>query len=162
MEKLQAVDGDMEYEPVNSPSANAINFECRKLHLKQSKDGFVLSVLIHPNDLPEEVIMSPLMSQYMVAMVRMADNSEPQENKTKTEEERAVTSAAMLCENERFRNWLEAKGVVVDNSKEETIDYVRRFCGIRSRSDLKSNAGARELFKSLKADFETAVRSGRA
>lgn len=162
MEKLQTVGAADTYETANSASDNAVNFECRKLHLKQSPNGFVLSVLIHPNDLPEEVIMSPLMSQYMVAMVRMADNGEPQKNKEKSEGDRAVTSAAMLCENERFRNWLEAKGVVIDNSKEETIDYVRRFCGIRSRSDLKSNQGARELFKSLKADFEAAVRSGRA
>ena len=144
------------------PSKNAVTFEGAKLYLKQDGRGFVLSILVHPNDVPIDLMMSPINTRYTVAMVEMADNGEPVAPKDKTEGEKLVASAGMLCKNPRFIEWLYKRRLIDAEEEREAENYVRTICKIESRSELKTNHSARDRFVKLRDAFKDAVGSGQA
>jgi len=52
-------------------------FEGKKIALKQTKDGYAMTLAIHPDDIPDELMRDFVGARYMVVMVRLADNEEP-------------------------------------------------------------------------------------
>ena len=54
-----------------------IQFEGIKTGLKQSKDGYMLSLAVHPDDLPDNLIRDFVGARYMVVMVRIGDDEQP-------------------------------------------------------------------------------------
>jgi len=144
------------------PSSKAVHFEGAKLYLKQDGRGFVLSILIHPNEVPIDLMMSAINTRYTVAMVEMADDGSLVNPKHKTEGERLVASAAMLCENPRFQTWLYNTNRTQHNGQEEAEEYVRKYCNVNSRSELKEKEAARILFRELRSRFQKSVGSGEA
>ena len=64
---------------------NALQFECVKVALKQDRTGFVLTVSIHPDEIPEELVRDFVGARYGVAMVRIQDNetATPYNNRVK-------------------------------------------------------------------------------
>jgi hypothetical protein len=144
------------------PSSKAVHFEGAKLYLKQDGRGFVLSILIHPNEVPIDLMMSAINTRYTVAMVEMADDGSLVNPRHKSEGERLVASAAMLCENPRFQKWLFKTKRIKHEDQEEAEEYTRQFCGVASRSQLKEKEAARTLFRELRASFQRAVETGEA
>jgi hypothetical protein len=51
----------------------AIKFEAVKSAYRQTKDGVVISLVIHPNDMSEEVATAPLGQRFAVALVPLTD-----------------------------------------------------------------------------------------
>lgn len=47
---------------------DAISFEAKFYALRKSKDGLIVSFVIHPNDAPNELITAPIGEQYIVAL----------------------------------------------------------------------------------------------
>lgn len=143
------------------PSSKAVHFEGAKLHLKQDSRGYVLSVLVHPNDVPIDLMLAPINTRYTIAMVEMADDGSIVTPRHKTEGERLVTSSVMLSDNSRFFRWLLKTNRIKD---EETSPekYIKDFCHIGSRSEFKSNETARNLFKELRSSFQADVDAGKA
>ncbi|CAM4079494.1 hypothetical protein BOTU111921_10510 [Bordetella tumbae] len=57
--------------------------------------------------------------------------------------------AGQLCANKRFQEWVIARAGAVPHgvaTSEYAADYIRRACGILSRSELDHNAQAAALF----------------
>ena len=52
-------------------------FEARKIALKQTKEGHVLNLAIHPDEIPDEILRDFVGARYMVVMVRLADAEVP-------------------------------------------------------------------------------------
>ena len=50
-----------------------VQFEGLKTGFRQNKDGYVLSLAIHPDDVPSELMKDFVGSRYMVVMVRLAE-----------------------------------------------------------------------------------------
>jgi hypothetical protein len=146
----------------DKPSKNAVTFEGAKLYLKQDGRGFVLSILVHPNEVPMDLMMAPINTRYTVAMVEMADDGSVVEPKLKSEGEKLVASAGMLCKNERFIKWLAKNGAIDAEEEIQAEQFVRSHCGIKSRADLNTNYEARERFKKLRELFKDAVGYGKA
>lgn len=144
------------------PSKNAVTFEGAKLYLKQDGRGFVLSILVHPNEVPMDLMMSPINTRYTIAMVEMADDGTVVEPKLKSEGEKLVASAGMLCKNERFIKWLFNKGKIDVEEEIKAEEFVRSYCGIKSRAELNTNYEARERFKKLRGLFKTDVGHSQA
>ena len=63
----------------------ALNCEVRKIAYRQSKDGVVISLLIHPNEVPDELATAPLGTRYVLAMVELNDDETPVERSSKVE-----------------------------------------------------------------------------
>ena len=45
-----------------------IQFEAIKTSLKQSKDGYILTLAVHPDDLPDDLMRDFIGSRYVVVM----------------------------------------------------------------------------------------------
>ena len=54
-----------------------IQFEGMKTALRQTKDGYSLTLAVHPDDLPDDLMRDFVGSRYMVVMVRVGDNEQP-------------------------------------------------------------------------------------
>jgi len=51
----------------------ALQFEARKVALKQDRTGYVLTISIHPDEIPEELLRDFVGSRYGCALVRIQD-----------------------------------------------------------------------------------------
>ena len=81
---------------------STLQFEGQKVALKQDRTGFVLTLSIHPDEAPEELLRDFVGARYMVVMARIQDDETPTPYKNR------VSKAAMLCKSLDFQIWLGA------------------------------------------------------
>lgn len=122
----------------------ALQFEARKVALKQDRTGFVLTLSLHPDEIPEELLRDFVGARYACAIVRIQDDESP------TPYTNRVQKAALLCKRENFQAYLG-----VDN-EDSAAELVCERCGIRSRSELNGSKAAQILFDELVKDYEDA------
>ena len=141
-------------------SEAAIHFEAVKTSMSQSKAGTILRIAIHPNDVPPSLHTDWVGSRYMVAMVKLDDEDQPDISDEQRQVKALVASAGMLCRNEDFRKFLDSKDLLLfspeywDESEENvTANCLRSYLKIESRSELATNSEAREMFKQLQEEF---------
>lgn len=63
--------------PADLALDNAIHFEGVKHAYRQTKDGVVISFVVHPHDVPKGLADAPLGSRYIVALVQVGDDEQP-------------------------------------------------------------------------------------
>jgi hypothetical protein len=63
--------------PADLALDNAIHFEGVKHAYRQTKDGVVISFVVHPHDVPKGLADAPLGSRYIVALVQVDDDEQP-------------------------------------------------------------------------------------
>ena len=149
-------------------SEAAIHFEAVKTSMSQSKAGTILRIAIHPNDVPPSLHTDWVGSRYMVAMVKLDDEDQPEISDDQRQAKALVASAGMLCRNEEFRKFLDSQDLLsfspdhwnVDGDGDKYSDLealtarcLRSYLHIESRSELATNSEARERFKKLQEDF---------
>jgi hypothetical protein len=135
---------------------NAISFEAVKTSMTQNKDGVILRLAIHPNDLPKELLTDFVGSRYLVAMVRMDDDNQPVERNAAIN--KVVAAAGMLCRNINFQTYLASMGwdaTDPDEGKAEakTARCLKSICGVGSRADLAHDDIAMQKFTQLRDGF---------
>jgi hypothetical protein len=123
----------------------ALQFEAKKIAMKQDRTGFILTLSIHPDELPEELIRDFVGARYACAMVRIQDDESPTEYKNRTQK------AAVLCKRESFQQFL---GVTDEHS---AADALCERCGITSRAELNGNKLAQAAFDELLKDYDNAT-----
>jgi len=121
----------------------ALQFEARKVALKQDRTGFILTLSMHPDEIPEELIRDFVGARYACALVRIQDDESP------TEYTNRVKKAGMLCRNDHFQDFLEV------NSEDEAAAELCKRCGIESRTELHGNAQAKTIFDNLVKEYES-------
>ena len=149
-------------------SEAAIHFEAVKTSMSQSKAGTILRIAIHPNDVPPSLHTDWVGSRYMVAMVKLDDEDQPEISDDQRQTKALVASAGMLCRNEDFRKFMDSQDLLsfspdhwnVDGDGDKYSDLealtarcLRSYLHIESRSELATNSEARERFKKLQEDF---------
>lgn len=139
---------------------NTLQCEVVKIAMSQDKNGHVLKLSIHPNDLPKDLVLDPLGSRYVMVLARLNDQDEVVQPKEKSDGEKAVDIAGLLCRNSRFVGWLADRGYSLGRSQQDAVEAIRNLCGIKSRAELATNEEARSAFNELKAEFESAVKRG--
>ena len=123
-----------------------LNFEGLKLKLTQDGTGFVLSLRIHPDQIPEPLVRDFVGARYMVAMVRINDDEEPTAyKKTRT------TQAGILCKNPNFQQFLVDQGYAAKADEIDATNALYEICGIHSRSEL--NGKGQKEFDQLLEDY---------
>lgn len=120
----------------------ALQFEARKVALKQDRTGFVLTIAIHPDECPEEMMRDFVGTRYAFAAVRIQDDE------SATEYHNRVKSAGMLCKRESFWDFIGA------TTESEAAARLCLRCDITSRSELNGNKHAQELFDALIKEYE--------
>jgi len=128
-------------------------FEGKKVALKQTKDGHVLTLAIHPDEIPEEILRDFVGARYMVVMVRLADTEEPM-NRGDFEATRAVKQAGMVCRDPKFWEFLHEQGMLFEKSETAAAEALCGYCDMVSRSELKENPAALQIFQTFMEEFK--------
>jgi hypothetical protein len=129
-------------------------FEAKKVALKQTKDGHVLTLAIHPDDSPDEILRDFVGARYMVVMVRLADSEEPM-NREEFAGNQAVKQAGMVCRDPKFWNFLHEQGLLFEKTENAAAEALCGWCDILSRSELKTNEVARSVFFTFMEEFKS-------
>lgn len=131
-----------------------LNFEGVKVGLKQSKDGFILTLAVHPDDLPDDLMRDFVGSRYQVVMVRLGDNEQPMNREAEFPGDHAIKMAGMICRDSDFWDYaFRVHGEQVASEK-DAAQWICIYLGIESRRELKTNVDARDLFNTLKRSFD--------
>ena len=133
---------------------NSYAFEAVMLGATKDKNGFVLKLAIHPNDVPIELVADHVGSRYMVGMGKLNDMEEIVEQPALQEGRKAVQSAGMLCRLDEFQSYLLLEGISNEASEEGAKEGLCIHLGISSRSELKENASSRRKFDKLIEKFD--------
>lgn len=133
---------------------DTIQFEGVKLGLRQSKDGYNLSLAVHPDDIPDELVRDFVGSRYMIVMVRLGDDEQPINRENEFPGDTAVKMAGMLCRDEQFWEYINDISDATPVTEAECAAWLCGYIGIESRKELKTDSGARDLFNQLKKGFE--------
>lgn len=129
---------------------NALQFEAVKVALKQDRTGFVLTLNIHPDEIPEELLRDFVGARYGVAMVRILEDESVVDYKNR------VKQAGILCKTGEFQYWLKSVlGVISKSSEMEAVQYLYQHCGINSRTELNGNETAIKKYEELVNEYES-------
>ena len=145
---------------------SAISFEGKKIALRQSKDGMVLLVSIHPDDIPASVVMSRLGTRYQCVLFEIGDDENlvvPDEVRTG---KKAVAVAGQICREESFQGWiLRRAGIEIMGTVDPepvAVESLKEELGIESRSELKENTLAQDQFRNLIIQYRKETADGRS
>jgi len=141
----------------------AESFEAKKYAYRQSKDGMVLSFVLHPSDVPKDMATSPIGQRYMIACAQIDDFENPIRPAAVTDAEKALARANLICREESYIKWVRMNYYQwhpVDETQSDenyAADVIRFICGIESRSELKTNEEARDRLNEHLKLFESEV-----
>ena len=127
----------------------AMSFEAVQSYMRKDVKGVNITLVIHPDDVPEDLFRQPTGSRYQVAMVLINDQEEPVMPKIKGEGKKAVAQAGLLCREIEFWDYLGVKSEI------EAVKELRGRLEIESRSELAEDKDARAKFKELLDDFNS-------
>lgn len=135
-------------------------FEGVKAALRQSKDGIVLSLVVHPSDVETQLMTDPIGQRYYVTLIPADAADKEQEQAQQKEKETAldhakrmlIAQAGILCRDPEFQRWF-LVGSDVPPTEEAAIRAMHRYLGVKSRSELADSEAARRLFIDLRNNF---------
>lgn len=140
---------------MTSPSSiKTLNFEAIKVALKQDKTGYVLTLCVHPDDIPNELLRDFVGSHYQVVMVRLNDDNQPMNRDGEFEGDRAIRLAGVLCREKEFWEYLNDEGQIFEADEESAAEWLRDYLGVQSRSELKTNQEARLRLKKVNEEYK--------
>jgi transposase len=131
-----------------------LQFEGVKVALKQDKTGYVLTLSMHPDDIPEDLLRDFVGSRYQVVMVRLDQNDQPLDRQEEYQGDRAVRIAGILCKDPKFWKYLYSEEQIFDEDMEDATEWVRNYLNVPSRSDLKTNREAQILLDRLHREYQ--------
>jgi hypothetical protein len=129
-------------------------FEARKIALKQTKEGHVLNLAIHPDEIPDEILRDFVGARYMVVMVRLADTEVPMVRSEEYAGTKLVKQAGMLCRDRNFWDYLLEEGLIFERKEENAVDWLCNYLNVVSRAELKTNEKAQHLFEKLNKEYQ--------
>lgn len=163
----------------------ASHCEAVKLSYRQTKDGLVVSFAIHPNDMPDDLATAALGTRYMLALAKIGDDEKPVAGSQPTisdkpgdlgqappaakarqrwDEMIPSKRAAILCGDPIFQEWITIRNrnrydptENEDVRKTDAATYLRRECGIHSRSELDRDDQALGKYATLETSYLVSV-----
>lgn len=160
----------------------AINFEAKLYALRRSKDGVIVSYVVHPNDVASGLLTADIGTRFMVAVAEIGDDQEvyggvAESHDAATSGTSAVpapaitiaavkerrkfdnlplsTQAALRCEDKRFQDFLRVRSGVDPTTEGAAAAYVRLHCGVGSRAELDRDQDAGGKWIALDRKFQS-------
>jgi hypothetical protein len=127
---------------------STLQFESQKVALKQDRSGYVMTLRIHPDEVPDELLRDFVGARYMIAMVRLNDDETPKSY------ENRVKKAGILCKTIRFQEYVVELGYVETTSEESAVAALYEIVGIDSRTQLNGDLEAQKAFDNLVEEYE--------
>ncbi len=129
-----------------------IQFEGVKVAMNQTRSGFILTLSIHPDDLPVQLTKDFVGARYQVVMVRLNNENKPM-NRDHEYQRDIVRTAGMLCRDTQFQKFLLEKGQTFDTGEQVAAEWLKEELGIQSRAELKDNRDAARHFNTIQQEF---------
>lgn len=131
-----------------------LQFEAVKMEMKQNKNGYILTMCLHPDEVPEDLFRDFVGARYQVVMVRINPDESPMERHEEPKRESEhVRLAGMICRDKAFWNYLYDDCLIIEPSEEEATEWLREYLGIQSRTELKDNLEAQAQLDSINKEF---------
>ena len=129
---------------------SALSFEAVKVRITQNKQGVYLVLNVHPDEVPEELLRSCVGQRYYCALVGIQEDETPvphQPIRKKTSGQKYVDRAGIMAREKEFWEFAEVE------NEEDASEFIRSFCNIHSRSELKNNEFAQILFDDINKKY---------
>ncbi len=130
---------------------DVIRFDAVKVAMKQDATGYVLTLRIHPDEVPEELLRHFVGAHYDVAMIRTDVQAITGPN--------LVQLAGMLCRNQDFFHFLGNEMIVDISNEQEATEALREYLQIQTRKELQTNKEAANKLIKLNKDFQSWKRN---
>jgi uncharacterized protein YcgL (UPF0745 family) len=119
-------------------TVKTLQFEGVKIAMKQDKTGYVLTLNVHPDEVPEALLRDFVGARYQVVMVRLNGEERPI-NRDAEYSRDAVRTAGILCRDSMFAQYLMDIGQIFEASEDAVVTWLKEELEIQSRSELKEN-----------------------
>lgn len=136
---------------------DTLQYEAVKIAMKQDKEGYVLTLRVHPDEVPEALLRDFCGARYQCVMVRLGDDEKPVNRENFSD---VVRLAGMLCRDKLFAKYLMENGFIFDDSEDDVIEWMKHELGISSRAELKMNKTAADNLKGFNMEFQQWKRNG--
>ena len=127
-------------------------FEAVKVGLKQDNSGYILTLRIHPDEIPEEIARDYVGARYMTVMVRLNEDERPRNREAELAKD-MVRISGMLCRDPQFWEFLSEAGGIIEKSEREATEWLKDYLQIESRSDIAKSQTATEKMLGVKQEF---------
>jgi hypothetical protein len=127
---------------------DALQFECTKVALRQDRNGYILTLSVHPDEIPNELLRDFVGSRYGVAMVRINDDETPKvyDNRLK--------KAGMLGRTISFHRWLREENELIVENENDAVEAMHMICEMTSRTELNGNLEVQQNFDEMVNAYE--------
>lgn len=130
-----------------------LQFEAVKVEMKQNKTGIILTLNIHPDDLPEPLMRDFVGARYQVVMVRLNGEDRPMNRDTEYQRD-PVRTAGMMCRDKGFAKFLMETGQIFEDSESSVVDWLKTELEITSRAELKDKPQAAKRLWSINEEYQ--------
>jgi hypothetical protein len=131
-----------------------LNFEGVKVALKQDKTGYVLTLSMHPDDIPEDLLRDFVGARYQVVMVRIGGDESPMDRQAEFEADKSIRIAGLLCRDPKFWKFLFDDSQIFEEDEESCTEWLRDYLAVQSRSELKTNEEARKRLDKIYREYK--------
>lgn len=121
--------------------------------MKQDRTGVILTLNIHPDDLPVELMRDFVGARYQVVMVRLNGDDKPM-NKDAEYSRDPVRTAGILCRDKQFAKYLHDKEEIFEAKEADVIEWLKGEIGIDSRTELKEDQQKAKKFWAINEEFQ--------
>jgi hypothetical protein len=129
-------------------------FESVKVAMKQDNSGYVLTLRIHPDEVPEEILRDFVGARYMTVLVRLTEEERPMNREAELGRD-MVRVAGMLCRDPMFWDFLDESSAIFEKSEAEATDWMQTYLKVESRSEIAKSKQAIDKLIGMKTEFNT-------
>lgn len=130
-----------------------IQYEAVKVALKQDRTGFMLTMSIHPDEIPEKLIRDFVGARYQVVMVRLDGQEQPM-NRIQEHGIDPVKLAGILCKDKYFHQFLVESGEIFEGGEEPATNWLREKLHVQSRSEIRENPQKARLLLEINETYK--------
>ena len=130
-----------------------LQFEAVKIAMKQDKTGIILTLNIHPDELPVDLMRDFVGARYQVVMVRLNDENRPMSRDQEYSRD-PVRTAGILCRDKQFAQYLHDKEQIFEKKEADVIDWLKMELDIESRTELKEDLQKAKKFWAIYQEYQ--------
>lgn len=130
-----------------------LQFEAVKIAMKQDKEGYVLTLRVHPDEVPDALFRDFVGARYQTVMVRLGENDRPMDRDDALSRD-LIRLAGIICREPEFVQWLYDQGLIRHKDANAGVEWLRAELDVQSRSELKDNPKARSRFIQINNEYQ--------
>lgn len=167
---------------MTDPRDLAVHVTAKKIAYRQSKDGMVISFVLHPQEVPDKLATDPIGTSYMLALVEIDDATGQPKGDTKPAHQGMASPvdndaspkaprsqvpqaesgarkspaqvAGYLCTLPSFWKFLREHHMLpAVRTEESAAKAIRLMCGVQHRSEIRDGEASGNAWRQIRADF---------